>query len=53
MEKILGRPKRLDTPEVNCEIIRLFLEKLELMTEEERKTLIKTIQLLNNPMFVV
>jgi hypothetical protein len=31
----------------------LFLEKLELLTDEERKVLTQTIHLLNNPMFVV
>ena len=44
--------KRIDEPQINREITKLYLEKLELMTEEERKTLIKTIQLINNPIFV-
>jgi len=34
------------------EIVRLYLEKLELLTEEERRILIKTIDLLNHPVFI-
>lgn len=30
----------------------LYLEKLELMAEEERQTLIQTIRMLNRPIFV-
>jgi len=33
-------------------IPQLFLEKLELLTEEERRILIKTIDWLNHPIFV-
>ncbi len=36
----------------NIEVVVLFLQKLEKLTDEERKTLIKTIQLINNPMFI-
>lgn len=43
--------ERIEEPEVNRSIVYLFLEKLELMTDEERKTIIKTIQILNHPVF--
>lgn len=33
------------------EIIKLFLEKLELLTEKERAILIDSIKLLNNPVY--
>ncbi len=36
----------------NIEVVILFLQKLEIMNEHERKVLIHTIELLNNPMFV-
>lgn len=36
----------------NIEIVRLFLEKVEKLNERERATLIKTIELLNTPVFI-
>lgn len=33
-------------------MVLLFLEKLEKLTEKERATLIKTIDILNTPIFV-
>ena len=44
--------ERIVENQTHLEIVKLFLDKLEKMTEEERKTIIKTIWLLNNPMFV-
>lgn len=38
---------------VGIEVVRLFLEKIEILTDEERKTIIQTIQLINKPIFVV
>ena len=37
----------------NTKIIELFLEKLEKLTDDERKELLKTIRVLNNPIFVI
>lgn len=36
----------------NLKIPQLFLEKLELLTREERQVLIKTIDILNHPIFI-
>ncbi len=44
--------ERIEEPEINRLIVLRFLERLEKMTDEERKTIIKTIQLLNSPIFV-
>ena len=44
--------KRIEEPEINRLIVLRFLEKLEKMTNEERRTIIKTIQILNNPVFI-
>lgn len=33
-------------------IIRLFLEKVEILSPREREVLIKTIDWLNNPLFI-
>lgn len=38
--------------EENHEIALLFLQKLEKLTDEERCVLIKTIDLINHPMFI-
>jgi len=43
--------KRIDEPMINRKIILLFLEKLELLTKEERQEILEVIQLLNHPMF--
>jgi len=45
--------KRIDEPEMNRKIILLFLEKLELLKPEERKEILRTIQLLNSPNFLI
>lgn len=45
--------QRIDEPEINRKIVLLFLEKVELLTPEERKTIIKTIQILNCPTFIM
>jgi len=39
--------------EDSLKIVRLYLEKIEILNERERATLIKTIEILNNPLFVV
>ena len=44
--------KKIEESEIE-EIVLLFLEKLELLNEEERRTIIKTIQILNSPVFIV
>ena len=45
--------KRLDEPIINRQIVLLFLEKLELLNESERAEILKVIQLLNHPSFIV
>ena len=45
--------ERINEPQIYTEIVKLFLEKLEIMTEEERRTIIKTIQLINNPTYII
>ena len=45
--------KRIEESEINREIILLFLEKLELLSPEERKEIIFTIKLINHPTFQV
>ena len=53
MEKIFAEKlKRMDEPMINRKIILLFLEKLELLTKEERKEILKVIQLLNHPILL-
>lgn len=37
---------------VGMEIVRLYLVKLEELNEEERRVLIKTIDILNHPFFI-
>jgi len=44
--------KRIDEPELNRQIVWLFLDKLEKMTLEERKEILHTIALLNSPVFL-
>jgi hypothetical protein len=34
------------------EVVKLFLEKIELLTDKERQVIIKTIDILNNPLFI-
>ena len=50
MNKII---KNINKPEVDRKIVVLFLEKLELLTKEERREILKTIQFLNYTMFLV
>ena len=38
--------------EVNKKIIVLFLEKIELLNDAERKEILKIIQFFSNPVFV-
>lgn len=38
--------------QIGLQIVLMFLDKLEKMTEEERHEILKTIKLLNNPVFV-
>ena len=42
-----------ELPLKHVDIVRLFLEKLEKMNEVERATIIRTIVLINQPMFLV
>lgn len=42
---------KIDEPNINRKIVLLFLEKLEILELEERKEILKTIRLLNNPIF--
>lgn len=37
---------------INIKIVCLFLEKVELLTKEERKILIHTIDIINHPIFI-
>jgi len=46
------KPTKITTND-EIKIIRLFLEKLETMSEEERRTIIKAIQFINNPLFII
>lgn len=34
------------------DIVKLFLEKLEKLNDKERAVIIRTIEMLNNPMFL-
>lgn len=43
---------QLSLPEMDTKIILLFLERLTEMTMEERKEILKTIALLNSPLFI-
>lgn len=36
----------------NIDIVRLFLQKVEVLNETERAILIKTIEIINTPLFV-
>ena len=38
--------------EIEMEIVKLFLEKLEKLTQEERRILIKSIEWISYPLFV-
>jgi len=44
---------RIDEPMINRKIVLLFLEKLELLTDGERKEILKSIQLLNYPVLII
>jgi hypothetical protein len=37
---------------MEIEIVKLYLEKLELMTNKERAVLIEAIELINKPIFI-
>jgi len=53
-EKIIAQNiKRIDEPEINRKIILLFLEKLEVLTMEEREEILTSIKLLNKPTFKI
>jgi len=52
-EMIAKEVSRIYEPEINRKIVLLFLEKLELLNKEERKELLKAIQLLNYPRFLI
>lgn len=41
-----------ELPNQSLEIVTLFLQKLEKLTDKERAVLIATIDLLNHPVFV-
>ncbi|MEA2087724.1 MAG: hypothetical protein U9O91_06455 [Candidatus Caldatribacteriota bacterium] len=45
--------ERIEEPEINRLIALRFLEKLEKMSDEERKTIIRTIQLIITPIFKI
>lgn len=44
--------ENLPSNEDALKIVRLYLEKLEALSAEERKILLKTIDFLNQPVFV-
>jgi hypothetical protein len=44
--------KKIDLPEIHSQIILGFLTKLELMTTGERAEILRTIALINNPIFI-
>lgn len=48
----LQKLQQLRAPEVNMAIVKLFLEKLELLSPRERAVLIKTIDILSHPVFL-
>lgn len=45
--------KKIEEPLINKEIIKLFLEKLEQLSNVERQIIIKAIQLISSPIFFV
>ena len=49
MEKI---HESIQEPLLNREIIKLWLEKLEQFSKEERVEMLKVIRLLNNPIYI-
>lgn len=44
--------ERIDEPILNREIVKLFLEKLEQLSKEERAVLLGVLKLIAHPMFV-
>ena len=45
--------KKIEIPEIHIKIVLNYLEKLEKLNEKERGVLIKTIDIINNPMFII
>ena len=45
--------KKIKEDKKEIEIVHMYLEKLELLSNEERSILIKTIHILNSPLFYV
>jgi glycerol-3-phosphate cytidylyltransferase-like family protein len=43
--------KLIETPTIHNEIVKLFLEKLEIMTEEERHEILLAIRWINHPQY--
>lgn len=44
--------EKLENNKEEIRIVLLFLEKLETLTQREREVLIKTIDILNHPIFL-
>ena len=44
---------QLEIKQEHIKVVVLFLEKLEKLTPEERREILKTIQWINNPMFKI
>ena len=44
--------ERIDEPEINKRIVLLFLEKLELLSEQERREILKIITLFATPILI-
>lgn len=47
------RPMSLSEENINAKIVLAFLEKLEVLTPEERGTILKSIQIMNHPIYVI
>ena len=48
-----NRITKVELNEINLKIVLLFLEKLEKLTQQERKEILRTICLINYPVFIV
>ena len=54
MKKVLAQKiEKLEEPYINRKIVVLFLEKVEKLSQEERREILKTIQFINHPRFLV
>ena len=50
---IKSTPMTTNEPEMNRRIVLLFLEKFEILNERERAAVVKVIELLNTPMYII